>query len=50
MKKLFFPILAILLILYSFSCTQKKNTSEQVEEIKAYNLDFNWGDGGPSPP
>lgn len=40
-------LLLIPMLLFS-SCSNKKNTSESQEEIKAYDLDFNWGDGGPN--
>ncbi len=30
------------------SCSSKKSPTGKVEPIKAYNLDFNWGEGGPN--
>ena len=48
MKKLSFSILMILFIALLYNCSQKKNTSESIKQIKAYNLDFNWGEGGPN--
>ena len=39
--------LTVLSIIMISSCA-KKSTSEKVEPIKAYNLDFNWGEGGPN--
>ena len=42
-------ILSILFISFQMACTEKKRSSNsQPEEIKAYNLDFNWGEGGPN--
>ena len=38
---LFFPCLF-------FSCAENKESEKPVEEIKAYDLDFNWGEGGPN--
>jgi hypothetical protein len=46
MKTLSLPIFAILFTLFLMSCDEKKVSSSKVEEIKAYNLDFNWGEGG----
>jgi hypothetical protein len=43
---LFIPFTFLSIIIVS-SCS-KNNTSEKVESIKAYNLDFNWGEGGPN--
>ena len=48
MKKLLFASYAILFVLVLLSCSEKKISSSKVEEIKAYNLDFNWGEGGPN--
>jgi len=48
MKTLSLPIFAILFTLVLLSCAEKKVSSPKVEDIKAYNLDFNWGEGGPN--
>ena len=29
-------------------CSEKRISPDKVEDIKAYNLDFNWGEGGPN--
>jgi hypothetical protein len=33
---------------FVFNCSDKKSISDEIEPIKAYNLDFNRGDGGPN--
>lgn len=38
----------VLVLLISYSCTIKNNELKEKERIKAYNLDFNWGEGGPN--
>lgn len=43
-RKLNVMLLAILI----FSCSIQNKTSKKDDEIKAYDLDFNWGDGGPN--
>lgn len=45
MKRLHFYILFLLLIV---SCSVQDNSSTNNDPIKAYNLDFNWGEGGPN--
>ena len=48
MKKFtLFVLFASLCIMIVGSCS-KKSSSDTVETIKAYNLDFNWGEGGPN--
>lgn len=48
MKKLRL-IVPILVFIFLFErCTESNNSTTNVETIKAYNLDFNWGDGGPN--
>ena len=46
MKKNYFFILAILFTLL-FGCRTTSQKTE-IEEIRAYNIDFNWGEGGPN--
>lgn len=33
-------------IVFNLSCQNQKSVINEVKEIKAYNLDFNWGEGG----
>jgi uncharacterized lipoprotein YddW (UPF0748 family) len=40
-------IILLAFILFA-GCKQQKPIVNNVDEIKAYNLDFNWGDGGPN--
>ena len=35
-------------ILFHPGCTEKKDSSDEPDIIKAYDLDFNWGEGGPN--
>ncbi len=44
MNKLFCSLLFLLL----FACANQKKTTPEIEEIKAYDIDFNWGEGGPN--
>ncbi len=46
MKKIIF-IVPVILALLSGSCKSSSQTAES-ESIKAYNIDFNWGEGGPN--
>lgn len=48
MKKLLLAFSSILFTLFLSGCSEKKVSSPKQEEIKAYNLDFNWGEGGPN--
>ena len=44
-------IASSILILTGLSCTRENNNSSKVleaKDIKAYCIDFNWGDGGPN--
>lgn len=48
MKIINLPFFILFLFIYT-GCTEKKNNaSQEVQEIRAYNLDFNWGEGGPN--
>jgi hypothetical protein len=46
MKKYF--VLAAVIIISFFSGCRNKNINKENEPIKAYCIDFNWGDGGPN--
>ena len=48
MKKRALFILSLTLTLFLFHCGSKNSSNDKVEIIKAYDLDFNWGDGGPN--
>ncbi|HSH20972.1 MAG TPA: hypothetical protein VLA03_10990 [Draconibacterium sp.] len=48
MKKMLYYISFVGIVIQIISCSEKDNSSGVVEEIKAYNLDFNWGEGGPN--
>ncbi len=45
-RSLFFSTLTLSFFLAG--CDVKENSSNRIEEIKSYNLDFNWGEGGPN--
>jgi len=40
-------ILSVLILLMLFGCSQNKQNDDN-EPIKAYDIDFNWGEGGPN--
>lgn len=42
---IFFLLVPLVLFI---NCSDKKSISQEIEAIKAYNLDFNWGEGGPN--
>ncbi len=48
MKDLKISIGLLLVLVLIQSCTVPEKTDSKKEEIKAYNLDFNWGEGGPN--
>jgi hypothetical protein len=48
MRKIILLVLLICLTLFSLRCGDKKNSSHKNEIFKSYNLDFNWGEGGPN--
>ncbi len=48
MKKLPLIVSVFTLILLTQSCRVQKSSSDTDEIIKAYDLDFNWGEGGPN--
>jgi len=48
MRKLILPLLSASLTLIILSSCSMEGSSDQVETIKAYDLDFNWGEGGPN--
>jgi hypothetical protein len=46
MRKL--PLLISLFTFFYTSCDIKNSSSDKGETFKSYNLDFNWGEGGPN--
>jgi len=46
-KLILFVLFTSLTIIIVSSCT-KNSSSDKVETIRAYDLDFNWGEGGPN--
>jgi hypothetical protein len=48
MRKFTFLIFSCTLAILVVSCGLKKKTTGKDEIIKAYDLDFNWGEGGPN--
>jgi len=48
MKKYVLPTVFMVSILLHPGCNEKKDSSAEPEIIKAYDLDFNWGEGGPN--
>ena len=47
MKKIVF-ILTTAIVAFCSGCKSKSSGNIEVEAIKAYNIDFNWGKGGPN--
>jgi len=47
MKKIVF-ILTAAIVAFCSGCKSKSSGNIEVEAIKAYNIDFNWGKGGPN--
>lgn len=45
-QAIFFSLLTLTVL--CLSCEMKKDSSDKDEMIKSYNLDFNWGEGGPN--
>ena len=48
MKKIILATSLILPLLCFLACSEKNKSGPQNNNIKAYNLDFNWGEGGPN--
>jgi hypothetical protein len=48
MRKLTLIVLSFTMTFLLVSCELKKNAFDKSKMIKAYNLDFNWSEGGPN--
>ena len=48
MRKFVLPTVFMVTSLFHPGCNVKKDSSVEPDIIKAYDLDFNWGDGGPN--
>ncbi len=48
MIRLIVSFLSLFIVSVFYSCYDKNKESSEPHQIKAYDLDFNWGDGGPN--